>query len=157
MSVAYTTRPGTKTAFTVTLNSLANVTYVAATAVDFLSIAGVTSNCLPTDIILELVLTPGTVAGNKQAILFVQASLDNSVFSSGPTSGTTTTDQPDLYFIGALPLNTSSTQQAKQFSVLAALGFIPRALKPVIFNDSGAALAGSGNSCSYQVYAGDGT
>jgi len=154
---AFTNKPGTKTAFTITLNSLANVTYVAASAVDLLGIAGVTANCLPTDVILELVLTPGTVSGNKQALLFIQASLDNSVFSTGPTSGTTVTDQPNLYFIGALPLNTNSTQQTRQWSVLAALGFIPRVIKPVVFNDSGAAIAGSGNSCSYQVYAVDGT
>jgi hypothetical protein len=155
MATVGSNKAGTKTAFTITLNSLANVTYVAATPVDFQGITGVTAGCLPRDIILELVLTPGTVSGNKQALLFVQASLDNSVFSTGPTSGTTITDQPNLLFIGALPMNTNATQQVKQFSVGAILGFVPRSLKPIVFNDSGAAIAGSGNSCSYQVIADD--
>ena len=155
---AFTNRPGTKTAFSFSgLNSLANVTYVAGTAVDFLGITGVTGSCLPLDIILELTLTPGTVGGNRQGLLFIQASLDNSVFSTGPTSGTTVTDQPNLFRIGPLPLFTNATLQTGQYSILAILGFIPRNVKPIIFNDSGAALAGSGNSCSYQVYAGDGT
>lgn len=135
---------GTKTAFTITLNSLANVTYVAATAVDF-------GASTPEDIMLELVLTPGTVAGNKQALLFVQTSMDGTDYSTGPTSGTTTTDEGVLHFVGALPLATSSTLQRKTFSVLAALGFVPRWVKPVVFNDSGAAIASSGNSLSYQT------
>jgi hypothetical protein len=138
---------GTKTAWTVTLNSLANVTYVAATAVDL----GATT---PLDLIVEVEVTPGTVAGNKQALVFIQESLDNSNFSTGPTSGTTVTDQPNLYLIGALPLLTNSTLQRKAFSVSAALGWCPRYVKLVVFNDSGAAFAGSACAASYSTVLG---
>ena len=147
----------TRTAFGAVsgLNSLANVTYVALTALDLRTIT--TTSQMPLDLLVELSITPGTVGGNKQALLFCQTSLNNSVFTTGPTSGTTVTDQADLYYIGALPLNTNATQQVKTYSVLAALGFVPPAIKIVVFNDSGAAFAGSGNDCEYVVIAGDGT
>lgn len=151
---SFTTVLGTRTAFTITLNSLANVTYVAATGVDFHNITG---SKAPLDIILELEITPGTVAGNKQALLFVQISLDGTNFSTGPTSGTTVTDQPNLYRIGALPMNTNATLQRKGFSIVSALGFVPWSVKPIVFNDSGASFAGSGNACNYTIITGDAT
>jgi hypothetical protein len=138
---------GTRTAWTITLTSLANVTYVAATAVDM----GATT---PLDVIVEVEITPGTVSGNKQALVFVQESLDNSNFSTGPTSGTTVTDQPDLYLIGVLPLLTNSTLQRKAWSVAAALGFCPRFIKLVVFNDSGAAFSGSACAANYSTVLG---
>jgi hypothetical protein len=147
----------TRTAFGAVsgLNSLASATYVALTALDLRTIT--TTSQMPIDLLVELTITPGTVSGNKQAVLFCQVSLNNSVFTTGPTSGTTTTDQPDLFYIGSLPLNTNSTQQVKVYSVLAAIGFIPPAIKIVVLNDSGAAFGGSGNDCEYVVIAGDGT
>jgi len=156
MSTALNTVIGTRTAFTITLNSLANGTYVAATAVDFHNFF-TSPNRAPMDIVLELELTPGTVSGNKQAWLFAQISMDGTNYSSGPTSGTTTTDEPNLYRIGRLPLATNSTLQRKAFSVLERIGFIPYAIKPVVLNDSGAALAGSGNALNYTVISGDAT
>jgi hypothetical protein len=138
---------GSRTAWTITLNSLANVTYVAATTVDM----GATT---PVDTIIEVEITPGTVAGNKQALVFLIASLDNTNFSTGPTSGTTVTDQPNLYLLGALPLLTNATLQRKQFSVAAALGWCPRYQKLVVFNDSGAAFAGSACAASYSTVVG---
>lgn len=127
---------------TITLNSLANGTYVAATAIDFSSID-------PEDAIFVLEITPGTVGGEKGAYLFAQVSFDGTDYSSGPTSGTTLTDEPVLYPIGFLPLPTNSVLQRKAFPVLAALGFVPPWIKPVVRNASGAAFAGSGNSLKY--------
>jgi hypothetical protein len=144
---------GTRTAFTISLNSLANVTYVAATAVDLRTI--IASVTAPLQIVLELELTPGTVSGNKQAKLFAQISMDNSNFSTGPTSGTSTTDEDDLYLIGLLPLKSNSVLQRKGFEVVSAIGFMPGAIKPVVFNDSGAALAASGNALNYTILYGD--
>lgn len=140
---------GAYTAATISgLNSLANGTYVAATRIDL-------GTPTPHDVLLTLECTPGTVSGNKQAQLFVQVSGDDTDYTTGPVSGTTTTDQPNLKYIGCLPLNSSSTLQRDTFSVLAALGFCPRYVKPVVFNDSGAALAGSGNALHYQTIKGD--
>lgn len=89
-----------KAGLSVTLNSLASATYVAATAVDLSAVH-------PLDIIIELEVTPGTVSGNKQALVFVQESLDGTNYSTGPTSGTTTTDEPNLY-LGGTPSQVQS-------------------------------------------------
>jgi hypothetical protein len=124
------------------MNSLANVTYVALGTITHNS-----SGKVPLDCVVELAITPGTVSGNKQAILFAQVSLDGTNFSSGPVSGTTTTDEPNLVFIGALPLATNATLQRRTFSLAAAMpGWVlPFATKLVLKNDSGASLASSGN------------
>lgn len=124
------------------MNSLANVTYV--------TLGTITHNSggkVPLDCIVELTVTPGTVAGNKQVILYAQTSLDGTNFSTGPTSGTTTTDETNLLWIGAIPLNTNATLQRKTFSLAAAMpGWVlPYATKLILKNDSGAALASSGN------------
>ncbi len=153
MPTAFGSLFGSRTAFTITLNSLANVTYVAATAVDLSTLVG--SAAAPLDVIVELELTPGTVSGNKQALLFAQVSMDGTNFSTGPTSGTTVTDQPNLEFLGALPLLTNSTLQRRAFSVRSKLGYIPKHIKPVVFNDSGAAIASSGNALNYTIIYGD--
>jgi hypothetical protein len=122
------------------LTALADGTYVTSTAaVDLHNL--VASTYAPLDVILTFEATPGTVASNKQALLFIQTSMDGSNFSTGPTSGTTTTDQPNLEPIMVLPLNTNSTQQRRERSILAAIGFIPYAFKPVVFNNSGAAFS----------------
>jgi len=139
---------GTRTAYTITLNSLANGTYVASSAVDL-------SATDPLDIVVEVEVTPGTVSGNKQATVFIQASFDGTNYSTGPASGTTTTDEPVLHQIGILPLPTNSTLQRKQFSVMQALGFIPPHHKLIVRNDSGAAFAGSACDANYSAVLGN--
>jgi hypothetical protein len=141
---------GSKTALSVTLTSLANVTYVAATTIDVSAID-------PIDVIVEVEITPGTVAGNKRLLVFCQESLDNSALSTGPVSGTTVTDEPNLLPIGTLPLNTNSTLQRKAFSVRTALGWVPPYIKFVFFNDSGAAFSGSACAANYVTQTGLGT
>jgi len=125
------------------LNSLASATYVNLGTLTFAS-----SSKTPLTTKLEISVTPGTVSGNKQLLVFAQQSLDGTNFESGPTSGTTTTDEPDLTFIGTIPLNTNSTLQRKVFDLAMAFGgALPYAAKIIVRNDSGAALAGSGNDC----------
>ena len=135
---------GTRTSLTTSaLNSLASATFVSA--------GTITHNTnQPIDVMIEVTATPGTVSGNKQLVVFAKVSLDGTNYSTGPESGTTTTDEPDLYYVGTVPLNTSSAVQTKTFSLAAALGgMLPYASKIIIKNDSGAALAGSGNSVYY--------
>lgn len=140
---------GARNAVTITLNSLASATYVSSSAIDL-------TTPDPLDVIVELAVTPGTVSGNKQALLFAQASLDNTNYQTGPGSGTTTTDEPNLTLVGVLPLNTNATLQRKFFSVAAAYGgALPPYLKFVVKNDSGAAFAGSGNSLNYATVLGE--
>lgn len=135
---------GARTALTTSaLNSLASATFVSAGTITH-------DTNQPLDVLIEVTATPGTVGGNKQLVVFAKASLDGTNYSTGPESGTATTDEPDLYYVGTVPLNTSSAVQTKTFSLTAALGgMLPYASKIIIKNDSGAALAASGNSVYY--------
>lgn len=140
---------GTKTALTTSaLDSLASATYVSAGAIDLTAAD-------PLDVLVEVAATPGTVSGNKQVVVFAKVSLDGSTWTSGPETGTTATDEPNLKFIGTVPCNTNSTQQVNTLSVVSALGFIPPHLEIVVKNDTGAALAASGHSVHYAVVTGN--
>ena len=116
------------------LGTLANGTYVNAGTITF-------DTNKNGEVLLEVSATPGTVSGNKQLVVFAQKSLDGTNFETGPTSGTTTTYEPDLTFIGVVPLLTNSTLQRKTFSLAQAFGTLPFAAKIICKNDSGAALA----------------
>ncbi len=140
---------GTRNTITSTgFNSLASATYVTTSAVDLSAVD-------PIDVVVEVEATPGTVAGNKQVLVFAQVSMDGTNYSTGPTSGTTATDEPNLRFLGSLPVNTNSTLQRGAFSVVSALGYVPPFFKVVLKNDSGAALAASGNAVYYTSYTGN--
>ena len=135
---------GTRTALTTSaLNSLASAAFVSA--------GTITHNTnQPIDVLIEVTATPGTVSGNKQLLVYAKASLDGTNQTTGPETGTTVTDEPNLYFVGALPLNTSSTTQTRVFALAAAYGgVLPYASEIVLRNDSGAALNASGGSVYY--------
>lgn len=133
------------------LNSLASATYVTVGTITHNS-----SGKVPLECFVELTVTPGTVASNKQAVLFAQASLDGTNFDSGPTSGTATTDEPNLVFVGVLPLNSNATIERKKFSLANAHGgVLPFATKLIVKNDSGAAFASSGNDVYTMDVSGD--
>lgn len=140
---------GARTDLTTTaLNSLASATYVAAGAIDL-------TTPDPLDVAVEVEATPGTVSGNKQLVVFAKVSLDGTNYSTGPESGTTATDEPNLYLLGVLPLNTNSTLQRESFSVMSALGFVPPYLKIIVKNETGAALAASGHAVRFAVMTGN--
>lgn len=132
---AVTTIQGTRTSLTVTgFGTLASATYVVSAAYN-------ANTNKPQDVVVEVeAATTNTPAGNKQVAVFVQASLDGTNFQSGPTSGTTTTDEPDLTFLGSVPMNTATTTHRKMFSVMTSLGFLPQQFKVVLKNDLGVAL-----------------
>lgn len=120
---------GARTALTIaSLPTLASAGYAASAVKDN------TAN-QPLDLLVELSITPGTVSGNKQAVLFAQASLDGSTFQTGANS----TDEADMTLIGTMPLNSNSAAQTKIFSVaLAYGGVLPPFVRLVVKNDSGA-------------------
>src|SRR5512133_3768064 len=126
---------GTNTSLTVTgLGTLASATYVASASVNL------TTND-PEDILLDVsCTTTNTPTGNKQVLVFAQVSDDGSNWSSGPTSGTSATDEADLYPVGIIAMNSASTAHRKTFSVLAQLGFVPKYVRFVFRNDLGVAL-----------------
>jgi hypothetical protein len=133
---------GTRTAVTISLNSLASATYVQSSDVDF------TTN-QPVNVALELAITPGTVSGNKKAHLFAVVSLDGTNYTTGPTSSTSATDEENHLYVGSLPLNTNSTLQRKVFNLVDAIGWVPPHAKFVVRNDSGAAFSGSNCTLYY--------
>ena len=132
-----------KSSITVSLDSLASATYVAATAIDLTSID-------PIDCLIETVVvtTASAPSGNKQVEVYIKYSLDGTNYTSGPESGTTTTDEPVLYRIGAIPTNGASTTYRRTLSVREALGFCPPYIKVIYKNDLGTALS-TGCSAAY--------
>jgi hypothetical protein len=129
----------TATALTVTgLSTLASATYCVSNTITL-------STNDPLEVLVDVTVTPGTTTGNKQLVVFAQSSVDGTNFSTGPTSGTTTTDEAVLFYVGSLPLNTNATAQRKMFALAPAFGgTLPAAAKIVFKNDSGAAFtAGS--------------
>ena len=100
----------------------------------------------PWDVVVEVqVATTNALTGTSNFVfVFVQESLDGTNFRSGPTSGTTTTDEPNLRLLGSVPLNTASTTEMGTFSVAQALGYLPYAFKVVIKNSSGVTLTSGG-------------
>ena len=78
----------------------------------------------PWDVIVEVaVATTTALTGTSNYVfVFVQESLDGTNFRSGPTSGTTTLDEPNLRALGSVPLNSASTTEMGTFSVAQALG-----------------------------------
>jgi hypothetical protein len=119
------------------LTSLANGAYYLST-----TILNHSTND-PLEVLIDVQVTPGTISANQQLLVFAQASLDTgSNFTTGPTSGTSNTNEANLYYVGVLPLNTSNTAQRKIFSLATAYGgTLPIASKIVFKNDSGAALS----------------
>jgi hypothetical protein len=130
---------GTRTSLG-TMNTLASAGYT--------TVGTLTHNTnQPLDVLIEVTVSPGTTTGNKQAVVFAQSSLDGTNFTTWTTN---VADEPDLYQVGVVPLNTASTVQTKTFSLAAAFGGkLPYASKIIIKNDSGASFAGSGNTVYY--------
>lgn len=136
----------TSLAFTGTsLSTLASATYVQnTTAYDC------TTN-QPIDVVVELdVATTNTPSGNKQVVVFIQESLDGTNYRSGPTSGTTTTREPNLKHLGTVPLTTASTTEIATFSIRAVLGYVPAKFFVVVKNDLGVALT-SGTAFTSEI------
>lgn len=123
---------GARTALTVSgLSTLASGSYATSAVKD-------NTGNQPLDLLIELSITPGAISGNQQAVLFAQASLDNTNFQTGANSS----DESDMTMIGVLPLRSNTTAQAKPFSVAGAYGgVLPPYIRFVIKNDSGSAFS----------------
>ena len=124
-----------RTALNVTgLATLASATYVAS------DIYTANTN-QPLDVAIEIdAATTNTPSGNKRLMVFLQESLDGTNFRSGPTSGTSATDEHNLLSLGVIPMNSVTTTQKATFSVAQTLGYVPYAFRVVIKNDLGVAL-----------------
>lgn len=127
---------GTRTSLSFTgLSTLASATYVQNT-----TSYDCTTN-QPIDVVVELeAATTNTPSGNKQCVVFVQESLDGTNFRTGPTSGSSSTREPNLKLLGSLPITTASTTERATFSIFQALGYVPNKFYIVVRNDLGVAL-----------------
>lgn len=126
---------GTRSSAVLALGTLASATYVTSSAIDL-------GTAIPYDVTFEVEANAnGSPSGNKQLILFAKFSLDNTNWGSGPESGTTSTEEADLHWVGTLPMN--DTNDHRKFFSLSGLP-IARYMKLVAKNDLGVALT-SGN------------
>jgi hypothetical protein len=113
------------------MGTLASATYIGSSAIDL-------GSNIPSDITVELEVTPSsTPSGNKRLILFAQLSLNNTDYSTGPSTGTTTTDEVDLHWVGSSTIFSTGTH--RRFFRLMDLP-ITRYIKFVAKNDLGVAL-----------------
>lgn len=124
------TKYDAKTAITITLDNLANATVVISSAID-------NSTNLFQDALIEVTID-GTAATNAWLEVRLLASEDNSIF------GTWESGIP----LGVI--NLSVDLQTAHFSLLNAVFQAPKYYKIAVKNNTGAALAASGNSASYQ-------
>jgi hypothetical protein len=134
------TKQQTASTYTVSgLSTLASATYVAGPTLTH-------DTNGPLDVLIfPTVATTNTLpasGSNLQVLVFAQASPNGTpTFTSGPTSGTTSTDELNLHYVGSIPLRTASTNQSKMFSLSAAFGgALPFASRLVFKNDCGVAL-----------------
>lgn len=136
----HTLAQGTRTSTLLTCGTLAAGTYITSSAVDL----GAT---IPLFVTLQAECNAnGTPSGNKQLVVFVKWSLDGTNYTSGPESGTTTTEEADLHFAGSLPC-VDTNDHRKEFVVYPKA----RYFKIVAKNDLGVALT------SGEVYRSDWT
>ncbi len=131
MSTIFTFAQSAKSSALLTMGTLASGTYIAGSAIDL-------GAAIPSDVTVQVEVTPsGSTSGNKRIILFAQLSLDNVDYSTGPTSGTTTTDEVDLHWVGGFTVFSTGTH--RRFFRLLDLP-ITRYLKFIAKNDMGVAL-----------------
>ena len=131
----FTQAQGAKSSSALPMGTLAASNFLASATIDL-------GASMPLDVTFEVECTPSaTPTGDKQLIVMAQLSLDGSTFTTGPTSGTTATNEPDLHWIGTIVCNDNSLHR-KMFSLQG----LPTAryLKLVVKNGLGVALS-SGN------------
>lgn len=122
-------------AITVTgIATLAAANYAVSADIDF------TTNKTPEAVVVATFVTTNTPTGNQQGKVFLQVSFDGgSTYTTGPTSGTSTVEERNLYYLGAVTMPAAGTF-TKAFPITAKIGFRPDHCRVVVFNDSGVAL-----------------
>lgn len=140
MSTTYQTI-GTHSALTVTgLATLASATYAESATID--CFAAPNADVADYEVIVT-VGAPTTPASNQQLLIWAKASADSGTFTSGPSSGTTTTDEPNLGVSISLPLR-SSGNKTNRFLLAGSFfgGVLPKYARLTFKNEAGAALTG---------------
>lgn len=142
---------GTSTALTITLNSLATSATVGrqATVVD-------NGTNLFDDVYVTTIISTGTVSGPVSVNVYVSGSEDGTNYDQdsavmGASDAGYTIDSPtNLKLAAVINTSTSSKVYNATFSVASLFGGVmPRKWTVVVCQNTGGALAGSGNSMSY--------
>lgn len=130
---------GARSALTISgFNSLAGGGWATSSALDISAAAA-------DDVAIDVEVADIVEASLKQLRVYLAVSMDGSNFSHIDGANNPTA----LYPLGIVPMNGTGTWR-QSFSVLAALGFLPVAVKVVVVNDNGTtALAASGNALYY--------
>jgi hypothetical protein len=139
------------TAVTITLNSLSASTTAGRQA----SVIDNSSN-LYVDALVTAIISTGTVSSPVSVNVYVSGSEDGTNYDQdsavmGVSDAAYTIDSSTNLRLGAV-INTSTSSKVynKTFSVAQLFGGVmPRKWTVVVVNNSGGALAGSGNSMSY--------
>lgn len=85
----------------------------------------------PTDVLIELAITTGTVSTPKRAMIWLITSADGTNFSDSA-------NESNMISLGAMDTPSSATPyRSHEFSVAMACGFVPNHFKIVIKNDGG--------------------
>lgn len=139
-------------AFTITLASLAASATVGreSTAVD-------NRTNLFNDVLFMLWFETGTVAGNKQVLLFAYATIDDGTTyteaCTGTDAGFTRKDPSLLAYVDTIPAVTNSyVHKTRPYSVRDIFGRVPALWGLVVCNDTGAAFSATAgnNKAQYQ-------
>ena len=141
----------TSTAITITLNSLS----ASATAGRQATVIDNSTN-LYVDALVTAIISTGTVSSPVSVNVYVSGSEDGTNYDQdsavmGASDAAYTIDSPtNLRLAAVINTSTSSKVYNKVFSVAQLFGGVmPRKWTVVVVNNSGGALAGSGNSMSY--------
>jgi len=130
MATTFTQAQGARSSAILTMSTLASATYIAGSAIDL----GAT---IPMDVTFECTVTVTSPVAPNNVAIFAQLSLDNTNFSTGPTSSNSATDELDLHYIGSIPCYSTGTHT--KFFSLSGLP-VARYLKPIARNNTGVAL-----------------
>lgn len=125
------------------LNGLTNGSWVSLGVLDFSS--GEYFDCA-----LHIKVNPnGTVASNKQVLIFGRASLDGTNFAAASID---TNHEPAFRLLGSIPCPVNSTAELSQaLSVAAAYNWLPPKVEILAKNEAGVSLHGStGNEAKYR-------
>jgi hypothetical protein len=133
---------GTAIAFGSNANSATNSSYTSMGVVDFTSAP-------PHECLIEVSLqATGTPASTSQCVLYLRSSLDGTNFSVAPSS----TDAVNAKFLGTVSLPDTTARRSVAFPVSPLFGgALPQKIELYVYNNTGAALAATGQTAQYRT------
>jgi len=141
-----TTLFGTDTAFTITMNSLANGAYRASAAVTN------TSNFIDAAVMVNLTLATSGVSGTGRVHIYAYGSNDNSAFTDNVvgTNSVHTTSSNLIFVQSVVAASNSGTPKVGPFSLASVFGgILPKYFGIVVLNATATSLHSSGNTATY--------